>query len=494
MANTKGMIKEAKSINLSLHFLEQVIISLRDQTLQIKQQQLQQLNGGSTATTPNGSNSGSAKVVTRSSFIPYRNSVLTNMLRDSLGGNCRSCFIMTITPEVMHFEETVATCRFGQRCGEVKVEITANSEVGLSDQLKVLTVKVRSLEKQLASIEDEKRRIAIELNKEHELRVRQTQSRSLTPQEQLSCKTCVQELLAAAKESIVLASAAAGTGAGSEEEAAAQAEELIEASHDKLFDTVEGMDKSVLVELSTALGGLVQSMFIDRETTKQRMQAEERQRRQAADEAVARANLDKRATEQILAGNFNQLESSSILPEVLRSMVLKGAIFIKYNRLGMKDVRNMIVSDDLLFLTWRPLVNSKNKTDKDQGSHPLQFFERYVYASPLIQQYEVMNKISLFFAQRRTRTKSTHATQPTRQARAKGRYFRVCGRQYRCGERARSPAVGRGIAFPHQTRKLVTIQTRSAANKSTVYRYFLLSVSFVTHLYFKAVHRRFSFS
>ena len=107
-----------------------------------------------------------------------------------------------------------------------------------------------------------------------------------------------------------------------EEEAAAQAEELIEASHDKLFDTVEGMDKSVLVELSTALGGLVQSMFIDRETTKQRMQAEERQRRQAADEAVARANLDKRATEQILAGNFNQLESSSILPEVLTTVYM----------------------------------------------------------------------------------------------------------------------------------------------------------------------------
>jgi len=426
MANTKGMIKEAKSINLSLHFLEQVIISLRDQTLQIKQQQLQQLSGGSAASTPNGSNGGSAKVVTRSSFIPYRNSVLTNMLRDSLGGNCRSCFIMTITPEIMHFEETVATCRFGQRCGEVKVEITANSEVGLSDQLKVLTVKVRGLEKQLASIEDEKRRIAIELNKEHELRVRQTQSRSLTPQEQLSCKTCVQELLAAAKESIVLASAAAGSG--NEEEAAAQAEELIEASHDKLFDTVEGMDKSVLVELSTALGGLVQSMFIDRETTKQRMQAEERQRRQAADEAVARANLDKRATEQILAGNFNQLESSSILPEVLKSMVLKGAIFIKYNRLGMKDVRNMIVSDDLLFLTWRPLVNSKNKTDKDQGSHPLQFFERCVVLLCL----SVISPSFIFTfsnnPQCRTGTKPAHQTQLAWQARPKGSHIGVRGR------------------------------------------------------------------
>jgi kinesin family protein 6/9 len=30
--------------------------------------------------------------------IPYRNSVLTMVLRDSLGGNCRTCFVMTLNP------------------------------------------------------------------------------------------------------------------------------------------------------------------------------------------------------------------------------------------------------------------------------------------------------------------------------------------------------------------------------------------------------------
>jgi hypothetical protein len=371
------MIKEAKSINLSLHFLEQVIIALRDQTLHAKQAAQQPLTPTPTtgSSKDNGPGTGPGKPQGRGSFVPYRNSVLTNMLRDSLGGNCRSCFILAITPDLVHFEESVATCRFGQRCGEVKVEITANSEVGLSDQLKVLTVKVRGLEKQLAGIEDDKRRLSLELNKERELRMRQTQSRTLTAQEQLTCKACVQELLAVAKESIVVTTSTAGTSG--EAEGRAKAEQLIETSHDKLFDTVEEMDKSVLVELSTALGGLVQSMFIDREMTKQRIAAEEKQRRLAAEEAQARVNQDKREAEQILSGNFNQLESTSTLPEVLRQMVLKGAIFIKYNRLGMKDVRNIIVSEDLMHITWRPLVGaSKSKPDKEQGSHPLQFFER----------------------------------------------------------------------------------------------------------------------
>lgn len=381
MSNTKGMIKEAKSINLSLHFLEQVIISLRDQTLQLKQQQVQQQQLAiATSKAPNAAgalaavSNGNSMKISNNSFIPYRNSVLTNMLRDSLGGNCRSCFILTITPELVHFEESVATCRFGQRCGEVKVEISANAEVGLSDQLKVLTIKVRGLEKQLTGIEEDKRRISIELTRERELRIRQTQARTLTTQEQLNCKTCVQDLLAVAKESIMITSTTAGTP--QEAQGKAQAEELIEQSHDKLFDTVEAMDKAVLVELSTALGGLVQSMFVDRETAKQRQQAEERQRRLAAEEALAKANQDKRDTEQILSGNFNQLESSPTLPEVLKNMVLKGAVFVKYNRLGMKEIRTVMVSSDLLYLTWRPLVNGKGKSDKDQSSHPLQFFER----------------------------------------------------------------------------------------------------------------------
>ena len=62
---------EAKYINLSLHYLEQVIVALSDKTR---------------------------------SHVPYRNSLLTQVLRDSLGGNCMTTMI--------------ATVRYDTRCNE----------------------------------------------------------------------------------------------------------------------------------------------------------------------------------------------------------------------------------------------------------------------------------------------------------------------------------------------------------------------------------------
>ena len=85
------MIEEAKSINLSLHYLENVIVSLRDQSHHIQ----------------NSKN----KLQNNHNHIPYRNCILTSILRDSLGGNCRSGFILTLAMDRKQFEESVSTCR-----------------------------------------------------------------------------------------------------------------------------------------------------------------------------------------------------------------------------------------------------------------------------------------------------------------------------------------------------------------------------------------------
>lgn len=47
--------------------------------------------------------------------MPYRNSVLTQVLRDSLGGNTRTVMVAAVAPEAQHVEESIATCRFAQR-------------------------------------------------------------------------------------------------------------------------------------------------------------------------------------------------------------------------------------------------------------------------------------------------------------------------------------------------------------------------------------------
>lgn len=47
--------------------------------------------------------------------VPYRNSMLTQVLRDSLGGNTRTVMVAAVAPEAAHIEESISTCRFAQR-------------------------------------------------------------------------------------------------------------------------------------------------------------------------------------------------------------------------------------------------------------------------------------------------------------------------------------------------------------------------------------------
>ena len=51
------------------------------------------------------------------SHIPYRDSKLTRLLEDSLGGNCRTTMIATIAPSLEAFQESLSTLKFANRCG-----------------------------------------------------------------------------------------------------------------------------------------------------------------------------------------------------------------------------------------------------------------------------------------------------------------------------------------------------------------------------------------
>jgi len=62
------------------------------------------------------------------SFVPYRDSKLTRLLKDSLGGNCRTSMIATISPSVSNFEESVNTLKYANRAKNIKTKVTANIE------------------------------------------------------------------------------------------------------------------------------------------------------------------------------------------------------------------------------------------------------------------------------------------------------------------------------------------------------------------------------
>ncbi|XP_045919303.1 kinesin-like protein KIF6 isoform X2 [Micropterus dolomieu] len=118
------LLTEAKYINLSLHYLEQVIIALSEKNR---------------------------------SHIPYRNSMLTSVLRDSLGGNCMTTMIATLAVDKRNLDESISTCRFAQRVALIKNEATLNEELDPALLIARLKRDIQSLKEELAMVTGEQR-------------------------------------------------------------------------------------------------------------------------------------------------------------------------------------------------------------------------------------------------------------------------------------------------------------------------------------------------
>lgn len=79
--------------------------------------------------------------------IPYRDSKLTRLLQDSLGGNSYTVMIACVSPIEYNLNETINTLRYGARARNIKNRAEANqSEVGWDDlvHLQGLVVKLRN--------------------------------------------------------------------------------------------------------------------------------------------------------------------------------------------------------------------------------------------------------------------------------------------------------------------------------------------------------------
>lgn len=60
------------------------------------------------------------------SFIPYRDSKLTRLLKDSLGGNTKTLMMACVSPSYLAYEETVNTLKYASRARNIKRVITRN--------------------------------------------------------------------------------------------------------------------------------------------------------------------------------------------------------------------------------------------------------------------------------------------------------------------------------------------------------------------------------
>jgi kinesin family protein 6/9 len=119
--NVNGrLLSEAQAINLSLHYLEQVIVALHERA------QGQRVH------------------------VPYRNSMMTSVLRDSLGGNCKTIMVATLSAEPEHIDESISTCRFAERVAMIRNSAVVNEEEDPQLVIARLKQEVRALKQEIA--------------------------------------------------------------------------------------------------------------------------------------------------------------------------------------------------------------------------------------------------------------------------------------------------------------------------------------------------------
>ena len=83
-------------------------------------------------------------------FIPYRDSKLTRVLQESLGGNSLTNLIVTISPSWINQSESLSSLRFGQRAKLIKNKIIANTQ----QSVKELLLKLNSAYERIKVLED----------------------------------------------------------------------------------------------------------------------------------------------------------------------------------------------------------------------------------------------------------------------------------------------------------------------------------------------------
>ncbi|CAL8255603.1 unnamed protein product [Boreogadus saida] len=117
-------LKEGSNINRSLTTLGCVISALADQS----------------------AGKGKAK------FVPYRDSVLTWLLKDNLGGNSKTAMIATVSPAADNYEETLSTLRYADRAKRIVNHAVVNEDPN-ARIIRELREEVEKLREQLTAAE-----------------------------------------------------------------------------------------------------------------------------------------------------------------------------------------------------------------------------------------------------------------------------------------------------------------------------------------------------
>lgn len=82
--------------------------------------------------------------------IPFRDSKLTRILSNALGGNSLTSLICTIAPDVKNFQMSVLTLRFASRAKNIRISAQVNEMIDDSKLLSTYRIKIQNLESKIA--------------------------------------------------------------------------------------------------------------------------------------------------------------------------------------------------------------------------------------------------------------------------------------------------------------------------------------------------------
>ncbi|XP_053330435.1 stAR-related lipid transfer protein 9 [Spea bombifrons] len=117
----------------------------------------------------------------RQPYIPYRDSILTWLLKDSLGGNSKTVMITTVSPASSSYNETMSTLRYASNAKNIINKPRVNEDANvklireLREEINRLKLVLRSFEMRTSSpsLSDEKEGNLAELVRQNELKIEQ---------------------------------------------------------------------------------------------------------------------------------------------------------------------------------------------------------------------------------------------------------------------------------------------------------------------------------
>uniref|UniRef100_A0A8B9DW12 StAR-related lipid transfer protein 9 n=1 Tax=Anser cygnoides TaxID=8845 RepID=A0A8B9DW12_ANSCY len=135
----KDRITEGANINKSLVTLGIVISTLAQNSQMFSScQSINTLTSEGESSHVDSPSTGSVSGTRRPAYIPYRDSILTWLLKDSLGGNSKTIMIATISPASSSYNETMSTLRYASNAKNIinKPRVNEDANVRLIRELR----------------------------------------------------------------------------------------------------------------------------------------------------------------------------------------------------------------------------------------------------------------------------------------------------------------------------------------------------------------------